>query len=41
MQPSTIAPLGAGDYAWGPVVILGGGALAYERGTPVVLMFDL
>ena len=22
-------------YAWGPMVILGGGAFSYERGTPV------
>ena len=23
------------DYAWGPTVVLGGGAVSYERGTPV------
>jgi len=22
-------------YAWGPMVVLGGGAVSYERGTPV------
>ena len=24
-----------GSYAWGPAVFLGGGAVSYERGTPV------
>ena len=26
------------DYAWGPTVVLGGGAVSYERGTPVSSM---
>ena len=28
-------------YAWGPTVLLGGGAFSYGRGTPIGLMYTM